>query len=139
MSHETTKPSAAEITSNLAHYTGDLERYRHCFNRKLICTPGIQYLAESAGAYWLIDAIASHVGSSAFQQAVKADPRIEDLHFWRLDVRDDHSALLAARADSGEPPFISQEIPFTDFPLESIDLWVGYDGEHHTLYLPSEH
>jgi hypothetical protein len=53
MSHETTKPSAAEIKSNLAQFTGDLERYRHYFNRKLIYTPGVQYLAESAGAYWL--------------------------------------------------------------------------------------
>jgi len=34
---------------------------------------------------------------------------------------------------------ITATVPFTDFPLEAIDLWVGYDGQYYTLYLPSEH
>ena len=43
---------------DLRQFTGDLERYRTP-NRSVIYTPGIAYLAEHAGAYWLIDAIAS--------------------------------------------------------------------------------
>ena len=139
MSTETKQQIANKLKANLPQFTGDLDRYRHAFNRSLIYTPGVQYLAEQAGAYWLIDAIASHVGSKAFLQAVTNDPRIQDLHFWKLKVGEDGSAHLTACVDSGEQPFITQQIPFSDFPLEEIDLWVGYDGQHYTLYLPSEH
>jgi hypothetical protein len=60
------------------------------------------------------------------------------MQFWRLTVTDE-SAVLVAEADSGEEPFIRQEIEFTDFPLEKIDIWAAFDGLHWTLYLPSEH
>lgn len=128
-----------ELKTHLPHFTGDCERFRHALNRHVIYTPGVQYLAETAGAWWLIDAIASHLGSPEFQAAVQKDPRVQDLHFWRLDVSDDDSAVLTARADSDLPAFITQPIPFTDFPLPKIDLWVGYDGHYFTVYLPSEH
>ena len=104
----------------------------------MIYTPGIAYLAEHAGAYWLIDAIASYFGSSKMNRALAKDERLT-LHFWRLDVADDSSATLFARADSGEKPFITQEIPYTDFPLSYADVWAAFDGTHWTLYLPSEH
>lgn len=139
MSTETKQQIVNELKANLPQFTGDLDRYRHSFNRSLIYTPGVQYLAERAEAYWLIYAIASHVGSKAFLQAVTQDPRVQDLHFWKLTVHEDNSASLTACVDSDEQPFITQQIPLTDFPLEAIDLWVGYDGQHYTLYLPSEH
>ena len=42
-------------------------------------------------------------------------------------------------AGSGGPPFITQKIEYTDFPLDEIDIWAGFDGTRWTLYLPSEH
>lgn len=137
--HAARQAKAATLEAELQQFTGDLDRYRHLLNRKLIYTPGVQYLAQQAGAYWLIHAIASHIRSDAFDDATRQDPRIDDLHFWKLDVGPDRGAVLTARADSGEPPFITQAIEFTDFPLETIDLWCGFDGRHYTLYLPSEH
>lgn len=125
--------------ADLQHFTGDLERFRHSLNRRVIYTPGIRHVAESGGAYWLLDEIAIFLGSAGFGRAVAADPRIGYLHFWRLEVREDRSATLAARADSDVEPFCLREIPFTDFPLDSIDIWAGFDGRHWTLYLPSEH
>ena len=71
--------------------------------------------------------------------AARSDERIRDLHFWQLDVAPDRSAVVTARADTGCPPFVTQEIPFTDFPLEFVSVWAGYDGARWTLYLPSEH
>ncbi len=139
MSQSSQPVSAAELRAELAHFTGDYERYRHGVNRSLIYTPAVRYLAEKAGAYWLIDAIASHVGSAAYRREAMRDPRLQYLHFWRLEVAEDGSAVLSARADSGQRPFVVQRVPFTDFPLDEIDLWVGYDGRHYTLYLPSEH
>ena len=122
---------------DLQRFTGDLDRYR-TINRSVIYTPGVAFLANHAEAYWLIDAIASYFGSPVMNKALAKDPRLT-LHFWRLDVSDDDSAVLTARADKGEKPFITQKIPFTDFPLDCVDIWAGYDGTYWTLYLPSEH
>ena len=120
-------------------FIGDLERYRHWFNRRVIYTPGVLYLAERAQAHWLLDAIVFYFGTDAMLQATKRDQRLKDMQFWRLDVRDNRSAVLSARAESGEEPFILQSIEYTDFPLNYVDIWAAYDGEHWTLYLPSEH
>ena len=54
-------------------------------------------------------------------------------------MKPNSTGVLMAHVDAGVAPFITQDLPFTDFPLESIDLWCGFDGEHFTLYLPSEH
>ncbi len=124
---------------DLKQFTGDIERYHHWFNRRVIYTPGVQYLAERAQAYWLLDSIAFYFGSDEMVQAANRDPRLRDMQFWRLEVRADQSALLSARADSDEDPFISQLIPFTDIPLRHVDIWAGFDGQYWTLYLPSEH
>ena len=122
----------------LRHFSGDLERYRHPLARKVIYTPGVKFMAEQGGAYWLIDELAFTILGGEIQRASKSDPRILGLHFWRLDVID-NSAILTARADSDVEPFYSKKIPFTDFPLNHIDIWAAFDGEHWTLYLPSEH
>jgi hypothetical protein len=139
MSQSPPSQKAAILLAELRQFTGDLERYRHPLNRRLLYTPGVQFLAESAGAYWLIDAVASWRGTPEYRAAVAADCRVGDLHFWKLTVRENSSATLSARVDSDVEPFIVQGIPFTDFCLESIDLWCGFDGQHYTLYLPSEY
>ncbi len=125
--------------TDLAQFTGSTTWFRHSFNRAVIYTEGIQYLMEHGKAYWLVDAIASHIGSREFNKAAAKDDRIGLLHFWKLAVRPDHSATLTAVPDSGEPPFIQQEIPFTDFPLEEIDVWAQGNGDGYTLMLPSEY
>ena len=124
--------------SDLDQFTGDLERYQHWITR-IIYTPGVRHLADEGEAYWLIDAIASHLVSRQMAAAAAADARVGEMSFWRLTVSDDRSAVLEARADSGVPPFITQHIPWTDFPLPVVDIWVAWDGERWVLYLPSEH
>ena len=123
----------------LSYFTGDLERYRHPLNRNVIYTPGIQHVAERGEAYWLIDAIASWIGSEPFNEAAAKDQRISEMHFWTFKRREGEPSILFAKADSPEEPFISQLIEFTDFPLQRIDIWAGFDGRHWTLYLPSEY
>ena len=137
-------PEAVQLQAELRHYTGDLERVRHPLKRQLIYTPGVHHLAEAAGAYWLIDIVASWIGSHTFEQERRSNPSIEGLHTWSLEVAEDASAVVRAFGDNPEPPFapkvfITQRIPFTDFILPEINLWCGFDGEHWTLYLPSEH
>jgi len=119
----------------LRQFTRDLVRYR-TINRLVVYTPGVKHLAERADAYWLIDAIASYLTGV---QKKYADQRLESLQFWRLGVHDDRTATLSARADPGVAPYVTQQIEYTDFPLDSIDVWAGSDGQRWTLYLPSEH
>lgn len=136
----TTNEKEIPITeADLAGFTGDLARYRHPLNRQVIYTPGVQFLAERAKCYWLIDAIASYFGSGEMNRAMQSDNRVRWLQFWRLKVREDGGALLSACADSGVKPFITQEFAYTDFPLDCVEIWAGFDGKFWTLYLPSEH
>lgn len=123
---------------DLRRFTGDLERYRHPFVRRVIYTPGVKFVAEHGGAYWLIDELASAIASTAFTRACREDPRIGEMHFWTLTVSE-QTGELSARADSDVEPFCTKRIAYTDFPLGKIDIWAAYDGVHWTLYLPSEH
>ena len=124
--------------SDLRQFTGDMLRYAYPLNRNVIYTPGVRYVAEVGGAYWLIDAIASYFSSDIMIEAMARDSRLNYLQFWKLTVKD-NTALLTANADSGVKPFVTQEIEYTDFPLDEIEIWAGFDGSHWTLYLPSEH
>ena len=79
----------------------------------LLYTDGIQYLAERAGSYWLIDLVGSH------------QPKLQDARFqvWKLEVKEDKSALVTMIEDDGEPIRVSQEIGFTDFPLHEFSFY----------------
>ena len=122
---------------DLNQFSGDSIRYRSIHPR-IIYTPGIRYVAENAGAYWLINTIASYYSSDEMREAVEEDYRVAEMQIWRLSVHDNRGQLTA-RADAGEPVFISEVIHYTDFPLERIDIWGVSNAEHTTLLLPSEY
>ena len=133
------EPKTKLPSADLMQFTGDLRRYRNWANPNVIFTEGVEYLARTAEAFWLIDCITSYFGTRLMQDALQRDERLKSLQFWRLEVHDDRSAIVTARADTGVEPFVTQEIEFTDFPLDNVDIWAGYDGTRWTLYLPSEH
>lgn len=126
-------------TKDLEYFTGDDVRYRHPLNRKVIYTPGVKHVAEAAEAYWLIDAIAFWMTSQDYLHATAFDERLCYMVFWTLEVKDDQSATLVGRADSDAKPAFTQTIPYTDFPLKTVDIWAASGDQHWTLYLPSEH
>ena len=128
----TTEPASINTDLNrehllrdLGHFTGDLERYRHWTGRT-IYTPGVQYLAQKANAYWLIDLVVSW----QLQRKIAATP----FQVWKLTVRPDRTATASA-TDRGKRELATQAISITDFPLEEVSLWL-VDG---TLMLPSEY
>ncbi|MEM1353891.1 MAG: DUF6876 family protein [Planctomycetota bacterium] len=125
--------------ADLAQFTGDAEVYRHPMNPHVLLTPGVRYLAETGQAWWLIHTIVSYFGSPTMLEAIRVDPLIESFQVWRLEVHQDRTATLEAYADSGMEPLIKQSVPYTDFPLDWIEIWVGRDEQYWTLYLPSEH
>jgi hypothetical protein len=115
--------------SDLAGFIGGGVLYRHPL-LNIQYTEGVQYMAQKAGAYWLIEAIAFWQKSPA----VKDDPMLQEIQFWKLIVREDHSATLICERDSGNVA-VTQEIPFTDFPLANFQLYC----QGGILLLPSEY
>ncbi len=120
----------------LNQFTGSLERYRHQLCRILLYTPGVQFLMEAGKAYWLLDAIASY----QHDKRINENPDLVDLQFWILKVDlEANAGVLYLTDGNSEEHVIEQDIPFTDFPLEKVCIWVGDNGDGRTAYLPSEH
>ena len=92
-------------------------------------TDGIRYLAIEAQAYWLITDI------FRWQQSlsIKNDTELQYFQMWILKVDRDSSAILTCYRDTDQP-VITQKIPFTDFPLAQVKLYL----KQNVLLLPSE-
>jgi len=114
--------------ADLAQFTGTSTYYQHSLGVQY--TDGVYYLAERGGAYWLIDAIASW----QIDPRVNRDPMLQQIQFWKLTVNDDQSALLVCERDEGDVA-VSQDIPFTDFPLKEVKLYL----QNGVVLLPSEY
>ena len=134
--------------ANLNQFTGT-EGY-HLFNgmfRNFVATDGTIHVAKEAGAFWLLEAIASHIATNG---KLRVGP-LADMQFWKLESKTLKSGPnkgskrweLSCRMDSDMPPVVTQKIEFSDFPLDSIDLWVAPsmmgDRKVWVIYLPSEH
>jgi hypothetical protein len=52
----------AELLAALPHFTGTERWFRHAMNQRVTYTEGAQFVAEKAGAYWLLDEIADREG-----------------------------------------------------------------------------
>lgn len=114
-----------QLLDGLAQQIGSEAVFRH-WTRQLVYTEGVQYLAEHAGAFWLIDLVASWC----------IDPRIQAQEFvhWKLTVNPDRTAVAIADDGNGNE-ILRQDIEFTDFPLDEITLFLT----ERTLLLPSEY
>ena len=125
-----TKTTAAKLLEGLAHCHCSETAYRH-WTAKITYTEGVKYLAEEAGAYWLIDVVASYQN----ERVITQNPDLVHFQLWELAVHEDKSATVTMRADSDQPAIVTQEIEFTDFPLDHVTLYVCGG----MLLLPSEY
>ena len=129
-----------QIREGLRHFTGSEKVFRHTFGQ-IVYTQGVQWLAQEAGAYWLVDAIASH------QPNIKRFPN-PDFQIWVLtlghsgskavlrcgnDMNGDDTMTIDAGKEQVPGAMVTQRIPFTDFPLPEIKLYLV----DWTLMLPS--
>jgi len=130
-------PEASQLPAKVANklrndradrHLGTERYWVHLFGLKY--TDGVKAHADIAEAYWLIDVF------SSWQQDVK---RHEAKHggwfIWRLKVKKDGSAVVTARADSGERPFITQKMEYTTHPEGEWDFW----QEGNVVIIPEEH
>lgn len=119
---------------NLSNFTGT-ENYYSNKRYPFVYTDGIKYLAENGEAYWLLDAIASWQG----EPIIKDDQDLNRIQFWKLKINPDQSAILICERDQDDI-VITQKIPFTDFPITEITLYLcGMGINRGVLILPSEH
>ena len=113
-------------TLTLAQFTGTSAYYR--ISRKHLLTDGTMYLAEKGACFWMMDAIASHlceIGTADWFVLV------------RVQVTEGRAVMIYE--DGNDREHARQEIPYTDFPLDSITLYACWDQEHWAIMLPSEY
>ncbi|MGA7385437.1 MAG: DUF6876 family protein [Methylocella sp.] len=113
--------------ADLIQFTGSEHWYRHAMVRDVLYTDGVKYVAETAGAYWLIDEI-------AFAQRFDKLLAAEEFQSWKLTVDADHTATLTCEDGNGGVVF-TKAIEYTDFPLAEIILYFM----NNTILLPSEY
>ena len=110
----------------LTQFIGTEKYYR--ISRRHLLTDGTKYLAEAAECFWMMDAIASHlceIGTADWLVLV------------RVEVTEGRAVMIYEDGNGRE--HARQEIPYTDFPLNSITLYACWDGEHWVIMLPSEY
>jgi hypothetical protein len=112
--------------ADLATFTGSENWYQHWLGKSLY-TDGAKYVADQAGAYWLIDEIVTN----------QTRPKInaEGFQVWTLKVDlEKHEGVLTCEDGNGNAVF-TKRIEFTDFPLPEIRLYYA----DSTILLPSEY
>ena len=110
----------------LSQFTGTGAYYR--ISRKHVLTDGTRYLAEQGTCFWMMDAIASHlceIGTADWFVLV------------RVQVTEGRAVMIYE--DGKDREHARQEIPYTDFPLDSITLYARWDQAHWVIMLPSEY
>ncbi len=114
-----------EIKNKLDQFTGTENYYKHPLT-KIVYTDGVRAMAQICQAYWLIDACISW----------QLDKKVceQEFQVFKLKVNSDKSAILTIE-DGNYNIVATQEIEFTDFPLDEMQIWFT----NGVLYLPSEH
>lgn len=121
-----------ELQAQLAQFTGGETFIRHVLVPRVIMTEGVMFLAKAAGAFWLIDAIASY----------QCEKRViaETFQVWTLKVDPAAQNGVLTMTDGNSPdPIVTQSLDYTDFPLEVITLWLVDDNRHQAMMLPGEY
>lgn len=118
------------IKANLDQFTGTENYYRHPFGLKY--TDGVKYLAETVGAYWLIDLIVSW--QSEVKKKLK-NRQERDFQAWTLSKTE--KGFRATCTNGNEIELVYQDIEYSDFPenLLPFNIW-AIDG---VILLPSEY
>ena len=130
--------TAEQLKTELSQFNGTENYYKHSLGFSY--TDGINFLAENAECYWLLDAIGS------YQHKLRLNSRLRDFQLWLLVVGNNHEfikpkarnmAVLTCWEDTpvlGVKPAVSQQIPFTYFPMTEINIYL----ENKVLLLPDE-
>lgn len=119
------------LASDLAQFTGTENYYRHSLARTVVYTDGVKYFADTAGAYWFLDILATEV----YDFVRKG----EEFVAVTMKVSDGKAVIVAD--DGNGKDLWKRKIGFTDCPEGEwkfyFSLW-GPDGTS-VIMLPSEY
>lgn len=115
-----------EIASNLPHFSGSDQYYTHkTFGYGFMTlTQGAAYIREKCACFWLFDLILSHQYKLRGESFQEWDLSKATNGTWVVNCTDGNGNTLA-----------SQDIHFSDFPLDGIVLWLV----DNVAMLPSEY
>jgi hypothetical protein len=122
--HMTTENSFT--AAELAQFTGTANWYRHPLARSVLYTDGVKFVADLAGAYWLVDEI-------ALSQLAEPALTMEEFQVWTLVV--ENTAAILRCDDGNGRVLLDKRIGYTDFPEQGIKLYFT-DG---VIMLPGEY
>lgn len=122
--------NTATLQSDLKQFTGTQCYWR--VHPNLMLTDGAKYLADKAGAYWLMDII--------WSITPKLTANEDEFFVLALERGEGNTAeVVVDRGRGNEKPLYTQHIPFTDFPLESQTLYIQKSERNFVVMLPSEY
>ena len=94
---------------------------------QFVLTDGVKFIADECGAYWLMDAIASH------------KRKYEGEGFAVATLRRNANGFTLRIEDGDDNALERQTIEYSDFPLDEITLYVVDSGDFWVILLPSEY
>lgn len=116
--------TADELKQGLSNYYGTQNYYKHPFSATMTYTDGVRAFAELAGAYWLLDIMATEVAPLLKTEDFLSIELIVANSKGKLFVDDGNSAIL-----------FSKTIEYTNCPTGSWNFFMTND----VLMLPSEY
>lgn len=118
----------------LSHFTGSEEIFQYWGNKRFVYTQGIQYLANKAKCYWLID----EIGLILLPRLLKKHP--DEFYTIQLSVNPDSSAMITVDDGNGNI-YLNHRIDWTTFPItdQPVKLFLCDSGTYYCLMLPNEY
>ena len=123
------KGSLTNLNDGFRHFIGTEHYYSHLI-RTCVFTDGVKAMADQYQAYWLIDVIVSY----QMTKRIKGIP----FQIWSITSAQG-KATIEMRQDTDQPVLVRQQIPFTDFPEGSLEIYCIDEGTKKVLLLPSEY
>ncbi len=118
----------------LSQFTGSEQLTRWSMLSHSVLTEGCKFVADQAGAYWLFDAIDSHLTARGVT---------DETEFTVATLRSRPEGGAVLELDDGNGLiWMTQIIPFTDFPLDELPdfkTYAAFNGRAWTHMLPTEY
>jgi len=119
-------PSALRFELSVFTETEKYHKHKIAANLSILLTDGTKHLAEKAECYWLFDLIASY--------QIKSSVREQQFQVWELKKGKDNGWVIKCTDGNGNK-LVTQSINFSDFPLDSIKIWLV----NNIAMLPTEY
>lgn len=113
-----------ELRNLIDEYQPGEEKFRHPYNPRFLYTGGVQAVAEEAGAYWMLDIIATEVAPICLKSW---DELGNGQHFLKVCVKGS-KAYMSLVWDEGCVPLWKRFISYTDFPEGDWMFYLFMDG-----------